>query len=131
MGASFHQEAAVEPLLNFRNKLEIPWASTIREANRWNANMSFYSRVLEYAVGEGYELFDFGRSTVDSGTFNFKKQWGATPRQLYWNYWLRDPRSPPILNPSNPRYAVPITIWQHLPLAVAKIIGPHIIKHIP
>ena len=32
--------------------------------------------------------FDFGRSTLDGGTFRFKRQWGAQPLQLHWHYWL-------------------------------------------
>ena len=31
-----------------------------------------------------YKIFDFGRSTIDEGTYNFKKQWGAAPSPLYW-----------------------------------------------
>ena len=72
-----------------RGRLEIPWASSLREANAIGVNMLLYWSVLEYACERQYAAFDFGRSTVDAGTYRFKKQWGAQPRQLYWHYWLR------------------------------------------
>jgi serine/alanine adding enzyme len=87
--------------------------------------------VLEYACQQGFKVFDFGRSTPDSGTYRFKAQWGAQPKQLHWYYWLKDGRSIPGLNPQNPKYALAIRLWQRLPLAVANLLGPHIVKHLP
>jgi hypothetical protein len=29
--------------------------------------------------------FDFGRSTMNEGTYKFKKQWGCEPTQLHWS----------------------------------------------
>ena len=32
---------------------------------------------------------DFGRSTLGSNTFRFKKQWGAQPEPAVWQYYVR------------------------------------------
>ena len=64
--------------------VSIPWASSLRRMNRWNPNMLLYWTFLEYASNEGYEYFDFGRSTVGEGTYKFKEQWGAQPNALHW-----------------------------------------------
>jgi FemAB-related protein (PEP-CTERM system-associated) len=111
--------------------MEIPWASSLREANHLSVNMLLYWEVLKWSADNGYRWFDFGRSTVDAGTFKFKKQWGAEPKQLYWHYWMKDGGGPPKINPSNPKYALLIAAWQRLPLFVANWIGPKLIKHLP
>jgi hypothetical protein len=76
-------------------------------------------------------VFDFGRSTPDSGPYRFKAQWGASPIPLHWHYWVRGNSSPPELNPNNPKYRLAIKVWQHLPVSVTRLIGPSIVKNLP
>ena len=118
-------------LYGFRSRLEIPWAASDKRFSRLAPNMLLYSEVLEFACREGFKEFDFGRSSVDSGTYRFKQQWGAHPRQLYWYYWLAGGQSIPELNPGNPKFKAAISVWQHLPLPVTNLIGPHIVKYLP
>jgi len=125
------QPLAAGLLYGFRRSLEIPWAASDKRYSRLAPNMLLYSAILEYACREGYAEFDFGRSSVDSGTYRFKQQWGAQPKPLYWYYWLAEGRDVPQLNPSNPKYKAAIAVWQRLPLPVANLIGPHIVKYLP
>lgn len=118
-------------LIGYKDNLEIPWASTIQDVNHLSINMLLYWEVLKLAVTKNYKYFDFGRSSKDSGTYRFKKQWGAQPKQLYWHYWLKDGNTLPALNPSNPKYLFFIMIWKRLPIFITKIIGPHIVKNLP
>lgn len=118
-------------LVQFRKTMEIPWASTVKEFNRYGVNMFMYSSVLEFAIERDCSRFDFGRSSKDSGTYRFKKQWGAEEKQLYWHYWLQDGGDIPMLNPNNKKYRLLIDAWKKLPLPLANIIGPHIVKHLP
>lgn len=122
---------AVAFLLGFRQVIEIPWASSIREFNRLGVNMKLYWEVLKLSIARGYQVFDFGRSTIDGPTYKFKKQWGAEPKQCYWNYWLAEGNDLPQLNPQNPKYKIAIEMWKKLPLPVANYFGPHIVKHFP
>jgi len=115
----------------FRRVLEIPWAASDKRYGRLAPNMLLYHAVLEYACREGFTEFDFGRSSVDSGTYRFKQQWGAQPRPLYWYYWLAQGREIPRLNPDNPKFKFAISLWQRLPLFAANLIGPHIVKYLP
>ncbi|MEM7610326.1 MAG: FemAB family XrtA/PEP-CTERM system-associated protein [Pseudomonadota bacterium] len=125
------QPAAAAFLIGHRGQLEIPWASTVRDYNRISINMLLYWEVLRFAIEAGYQHFDFGRSTVDAGTYRFKKQWGAEPRPLYWHYWLRDGGELPQLNPRNTKYQLAIKAWQKLPLPVANFLGPRIVRNLP
>ena len=118
-------------LLAHGDSLEIPWASSLRSHNRLGVNMLLYWRCLERAIERGCSTFDFGRSSVDSGTYRFKRQWGAEPAPCYWHYWLPDERPLPELSPDNPKYRLAIRLWQRLPLPVANRLGPHIVRNLP
>lgn len=118
-------------LVGFRDTLEIPWASSLREYNRLSPNMLLYWSALEHACRQGFRVFDFGRSSPDSGPYRFKQQWGATPVHLHWHYWLRDGAGLPDLTPHNPRLRAAISLWRRLPVAVTKVIGPPIVKRLP
>lgn len=118
-------------LIGFRDRIEIPWASSLRSQNHLAPNMLLYWASLSFACEQGYKIFDFGRSTPGEGTFKFKQQWGAEPVQLYWYYWLSEGELLPNLNPKNSKYGLAIAIWKKLPLSITKWIGPRIIRNIP
>jgi FemAB-related protein (PEP-CTERM system-associated) len=115
----------------FRKTLEIPWASSINDYKILCPNNMLYWEAIQFAIRNGFNKFDFGRSTLNEGTYNFKRQWGAQPVQLYWQYLMDGQNSIPDLNPSNPRYQTAIRIWQRLPLPVTRLLGPMIVRNIP
>lgn len=118
-------------LLGYRDMMEIPWASTLRSANSSNMNMLLYRAVLGFCIERGYRFFDFGRSSQDSGTFKFKKQWGAIPVQHYWHYWLSSGGELPALKPDSPKFRLLVACWKKLPVVVANLLGPRIVKNLP
>ena len=126
-----NQPVAAAFLLGYNDILEIPWASTIKDVNHLSMNMLLYWEVLKFAIENRYRQFDFGRSSKDSGTFRFKQQWGAKPKQLYWHYWLAENTEMPRLNPDNPKYALAIGIWKKIPVFITKRLGPAIVRNLP
>jgi FemAB-related protein (PEP-CTERM system-associated) len=118
-------------LASHGDMLEIPWASTLKQANAVSMNMFLYRHVLSHAIDHGYEFFDFGRSSRDSSTYRFKQQWGAQPVQNYWHYWLAGGGELPQLNPNNPKFRLLIATWRRLPVLLTRVIGPHVVKHLP
>lgn len=118
-------------LIWFKEKVEIPWAASLREHNRLSPNMLLYWTALEHSCKRGAKSFDFGRSSPDSRTYKFKQQWGADQKLLYWHYWLRHDGPLPELNPHNPRYRMAINVWKRLPLAMTNLFGPAIVKNLP
>lgn len=109
---------------------EVPSASSLRRYNATNANMLMYWHLLCRAVERGQAVFDFGRSTIDSNTFRFKRQWGAEPCPAVWQYYLRS-GSIGQMRPDSGRYRLLIRFWQHLPVALTRVIGPPIVRGIP
>ena len=123
--------AAAAFLIGYKGRLEIPWAASLRELNRFGFNMLLYWEVLKKAIEERYTIFDFGRSTRDGGTYNFKKQWGAHERPLYWHYWLAPGKAMPNLTPKNSKYSLAISVWKKLPVFVANRLGPWLVGNLP
>jgi len=115
----------------FKNTLEIPWASSISDYKMLCPNNMLYWEAIRFAICNGLNRLDFGRSTPNEGTYNFKKQWGAQPVELYWQYLMDGRNVMPDLSPSNPRYQTAIRIWQRLPLPATRILGPMIVRNIP
>ena len=122
---------AVAFLVKHGRTMEVPWAVASPEAKRASVNMRMYWELLTRSIQNGVAAFDFGRSTVDSGTYRFKAQWGAVPHQLHWHYWLPAGAPVPKLNQSNPKYARAAEIWRRMPLWCANALGPYIIRNLP
>jgi serine/alanine adding enzyme len=111
--------------------VELPWISQDYAQSAFNVNEFLYWNAIEWACEHGAEEIDLGRSTVGAGTYRFKLQWKPDVRPLHWYYWTKSGASLPDISPDNPRYALAIAAWRHLPLTVANLIGPRISRNIP
>ena len=138
--------------LGFRDTLTVPWASCLSQYRSLCSNMLLYWETIRAACVEGFRRFDFGRSSRGSGTYRFKRQWGAEESPLFW-YTIpldahtneandtnesnetneaNDPNEPDDPNePNDSRVASYVTkAWQHLPLAVTRCVGPRIRRYL-
>lgn len=118
-------------LLGYRNAIEAGWSASRYDYLSMRPNMFLYWKILCFGGERGYTEFDFGRSSIDSGTYRFKKQWGARELPLVWAYWVPDGNELPEVNKENPRYKLAIKVWQKLPLPVTKMVGPPIARCLP
>lgn len=128
-----HQNTPVAAsfLMGYRQTIEAGWSSSRYDYLSMRPNMFLYWQILCFAAQRGFREFDFGRSSVGSGTHRFKQQWGSQERPLYWSYWVPKDAELPEVNKENPRYHLAIRLWQKLPVAVTKLIGPSIVKCLP
>ena len=122
---------AAAVLVRHGDRIEVPWAACSPAGKRAALNMRMYWEMLKLSVARGARAFDFGRSTVDSGTYKFKAQWGAQPLQLHWYYWLPHGAEIPRLNQSNPKYQLAAKMWRRLPLWGANLVGPWLVRKLP
>lgn len=118
-------------LIGHGDVVEVPYAASLREADRLSVNMLLYWAMMEHAIENGFKVFDFGRTTPNSGTHRFKRQWGAEQVQLYWHYWMADGGEMPQLNADNGKYGMAVSVWRKLPLWVTNMVGPQIVKNLP
>lgn len=109
---------------------EVPSASCLRRYNSTCANMLMYWHLLERAIERRQQIFDFGRSSRDGSTYRFKEQWGAQPAAAAWQHFVRM-GAPSDMRPDSPRYQRMIKIWQRLPVALTRWLGPAIVRGIP
>ena len=116
--------------LGFNGMLSNPWASSLRQHSQFAPNMLLYWAMLEYACRQGYRTFDFGRSTVDEGTYRFKEQWGAKPAPLYWYKFSRDNRSSNEMTSASRWMNRAMECWKRLPVPVTRVLGPKIRQYI-
>ena len=113
-----------------RVRTQVPSASCLRGYNYTNANMWMYYELLKRAVVRGSDVFDFGRSSEGSGTYRFKKQWGAKRVGCVWQYHVRKGDIGG-MRPSDEKMQRKIEMWKKMPIWVTKAIGPSIVKGIP
>jgi FemAB-related protein (PEP-CTERM system-associated) len=118
-------------LIGHRDTLEVPWAGTIAAMKARATNMVLYAEALKLAVTRGYRRFDFGRSTVDSGPYRFKRQWGAVPAQLHWSIWPDELVGKYGSATDGERFSAATRLWSRLPLVVANRLGPLISPSLP
>ena len=116
--------------LHFKDTLTLPWVSSLRKYFDLYPNNILYWEAMRYAVEKGCRHFDFGRSSINSGTYTFKIRWGAKPRQLFWQFRSVAGAEPGISGADNPKYSLAISIWKRLPVGLTRLIGPPIRKYI-
>jgi len=124
------EPVAAALVVGFGKVLRNPWAASLRKYASLGPNMLLYLRVLEYACDRGYQVFDFGRSTPDEGTYRFKEQWGAVPAPLFWHYISLNGKMPNPDGSGKERFEMATHYWKKLPLVVTRVFGPRIRKHI-
>jgi FemAB-related protein (PEP-CTERM system-associated) len=111
--------------------LQLPWICSDYRYSGNYANEFLYWSVLHWAARQGFRSVDFGRSTAGSGNHRFKKQWNPEEIPLTWYYWTPEGCRPPRLDPDNPRFQLAIRLWRRLPLPVANLLGPRIVRCLP
>jgi serine/alanine adding enzyme len=118
-------------LLFFKDTMTSGWAASDRAYQKFNPNNLLYWKIIKAGCEEGYDYFDFGRSIYDSGTFRFKKPWGAEPEQLYYYYYLGTSKNIPDTSQSNPKRQKFAKVWSKLPTPLTSKLGPVLRSNIP
>jgi len=121
---------AASVVVGFRDILENPWASSLKNYSRLSPNMLLYWTMLEYACDNGYNGFDFGRSTPDEGTYKFKAQWGAKPELLHWHFIYLNGQPSDTGSSEKSKFDRAIEQWKKLPVSMTRFLGPMIRRHI-
>lgn len=124
------QGAPIAAVMNFYFRDEVlPYYGGGSAAARGRAGNDFlYWETMRRAADRGFRLFDFGRSKIGTGSFSFKHNWGFEPEKLHYRFRLKPGQTIPELNPLNPKYRLFIAAWKRLPLPVANLLGPLIVR---
>ena len=112
----------------FRDEVIPYYGGGMPAAREFAGNDFMYWNLMQAAAARGYRMFDFGRSKLGTGAYDFKKNWGFEAQALGYEYQLHASQAVPDNNPLNPKYQLFIKLWQKLPIGLANMIGPHIVK---
>ena len=112
-------------------EFEMTWASSLSEYNRIAPNMLLYWAFMERAISHHLKVFNFGRCTPDSGTHRFKRQWGSRDEPLYWYQHTRGGGPAATPSPDDGAFSWGPRLWKRLPLPLATLLGPRIVRYIP
>jgi FemAB-related protein (PEP-CTERM system-associated) len=114
----------------FRDEVLPYYAGDTDDARELAANDFKYWELMRRACERGVRVFDYGRSKRDTGSFDFKKNWGFDPAPLAYEYQLLARDAVPQNNPLNPRYRAFIALWRRLPKPVANAVGPLLVRNL-
>lgn len=122
--------APIASVMNFyfRDEVLPYYGGGTADARRLAANDFMYWEVMRRACERGYRVFDFGRSKLGTGAYDFKRFWGFEPTPLTYQFHLAPGHAIPDLNPLNPKLKLFVELWKRLPLGVATRLGPAIVR---
>lgn len=112
----------------FRDQVMAYFAGEVAAARNTAANDLKYWELMKRAAQRGAKVFDLGRSKKGTGSFEFKRTWDFQQYPLSYEYVLLRRSAIPQNNPMNPKYRLFIAMWKRLPLPVANLIGPRIVR---
>jgi FemAB-related protein (PEP-CTERM system-associated) len=127
IGTAYREGRCIAGLLRiwWKDSLVVPWASSLKEERVHCPNNALYWDCIREAFRAGTQLFEFGRSTKDEGTYNFKKQWLAQETPLFWYQFNHTGQlNGQISHLSTGRSAALAHLWAKLPLRVTNALGP-------
>ena len=114
----------------FRDEVLPYYAGDDEAARNFAANDFKYWELMRRSCERGLKIFDYGRSKVGTGPYSFKKNWGFEPQGLHYEYCLYKRDSIPQNNPNNAKYKLLIETWRRMPISLANLIGPHIVRNL-
>lgn len=120
-------------VLRFQDTWIDPFASSLPEFKVHNPAMLMYWEALRAACKAGAGAFDLGRSLKGSGTYRFKRQWGAQEVPLHYHSFEH---GRPLAAASTMFYrsgsaARLAQVWSLLPALVQNRLGPVVRRWMP
>jgi len=132
--AALKGEDVVAASLTFHNDKEAAmfYIGTTPTANReYQATKFMIAKVCEWAVREGYGVFDLGRSRKGTGAAAFKGHQGFEESGLHYCYALLDEKAEvPSFNPSNPKTDFARKVWSRLPLWTCEMLTAQVGRYL-
>jgi len=112
----------------FRDTALPYYAGDYLSARGLAANDFKYWRLICAAAERGCTVFDYGRSKVGSGPYDFKRNWGFEPTPMNYEYRLLACDRVPQNNPNNPKFRLMIDTWRRLPRPIVNWLGPKVVR---
>lgn len=108
--------------------LYYPYGANLVEYNHRYLNNFMYWEAARFGIRQGMKFLDLGRSPAESGTYQFKQQWGAKPVPLQYLYSQGETSgSGP---PDRDRLRFFIGLWKKTPDFITEPVGRRLIRYV-
>jgi hypothetical protein len=117
-------------VLKFKNTVYSEYTAADPQFLHIRPNHWIFWKAIERALDEGYEFFDFGKSSKSNkGLVDFKRRWGGTAKSLYYIY---HPQKSELTSSAegNVPYRIMTSFIKHLPLWFTKSAGRVLYNHL-
>lgn len=115
----------------FRDSVQPYYIGSKLEAKAVAGNNFLWWELIKLAASTGHTTFDFGRSKVGSGNYDFKKKWNPRIEPLDYQVRLFNRKEIPNFSPANPKFEFATNVWKKLPLGVTRLVGPRVVRWFP
>lgn len=119
----YHERQAIGSMFCLKDKdtLAVLYAYVLPEYSKEYANYFLYLSAIRWMSENNLKYLDMGRSTYGEGTFHFKskfrpKMYGISSKVVY---------------SKDKKLTLASSLWKHLPLPLANLIGPKVRKYLP
>jgi len=125
-----HQPLAAGCGFVWREEFEMTWAGALRASRPLSANMLLYWAFMEQMISRSVRVFNFGRCNPGGGTHHFKQQWGGADVPLPWRHYAPNGvKATP--SPDDSAFSWGPRLWRRLPLSIANLLGPRLVRFLP
>jgi len=111
-------------VLRYKSTLEYAYAASEKDSLQVKPNHLVLWRAIVDGCSDGFRLADLGRTSPDNqGLASFKRHWGTVETPL--SYYFQPAMSRPMaLNRRGLKYRGATAVWKHLPMSLARSVGP-------
>lgn len=116
--------------LCYRDRVHVIIAVSDERKQEFRTNDAVHSEFIEWAIGNNFKYFDFGRVREDSGQFEYKQKWGPTLLDLPSYFTMWNEKDVPVIDPQNTKYKLFVAAWKKMPLWLTKKLGHRLRKEL-
>lgn len=116
--------------IKYKDTLHALLAGVDKKYLSLNPYSLMYWKLIEFACEKNLARFDFGRSRIGTGSYDFKKNWGFPSTTLHYYYDLVKATEIPTLESGSVSTKLFQAIWKMMPLGLVKVLGPRLRRYI-
>jgi FemAB-related protein (PEP-CTERM system-associated) len=114
-----------------RKGMQPYYVGSKEKAKALAGNDFLWWQLIKLAAATGYTVFDFGRSKMNSGNYDFKKKWNPQIEPLDYQVRLIASKNMPEFRQSNRKFQIATKLWSKIPLGLTKVMGPRVVRWFP
>ena len=104
---------------------------SLSKFSNYSPNDYLYWKIINYYIHKGFKKFDFGRSSLGSGTHKYKKKWNGQHLEYSYHYHFNFSKSEVSYNSNDFKYILIKAFVKNSPNYILHFLNPYIRREIP